>query len=106
MQQLECSGGFATQNSADEIGYDVFAGETENVEHILFHYFVATECDQLVEHRFRIPHSPFGAARDRMRGRRCQRDFLFFSNELQMLRDQIAGNAMEIEALATTENGR
>ena len=94
VQELERSGRFGTQDSADEIGHHLFAGEPKNVKHVLFRHFLTTKRDQLVEHRFRIPHSAFGASRDRVRGRRGQRDLFFLSDELQMLGDQIAGDAM------------
>ncbi len=41
-----------------------------------------------------------------MPSRRLQRDFFLVGNELQMLRNQISGNAVKIEALAATQNGR
>ena len=94
VQKPKRTGSFATQNPADEIGHYLFASEPKNIEHVFFRHFFTTKRDQLVEHRFRIPHSAFGAARDRMCSCRGQRDFLFLSDELQMLRDQIAGYAV------------
>ena len=84
----------------------MLAGESENIEHVGFGNFLATKGDQLIEHRFGIAQSAFGAAGDGVRGRGLERDFLLSGDELQMLRNQIRRDAVQVEALAAAQDCR
>src|SRR5262249_37852573 len=106
MQQIDRLRCFAVQNPACKIDYHLFACESENIEHIALVDFFSAKGDELIEHRFRIAKTALRAARDRMRRSSLERDLLFLRNELQVLRNQIRGNAMQIEPLTTAENGR
>jgi hypothetical protein len=50
--------------------------------------------------------SAFCAASNGVRGGGLKGDFFFAGNELQMLRDKVGRNAVKIEPLAPTEDGR
>jgi hypothetical protein len=65
----------------------LFAGESENVEHIALGNFFSAKGNELIKHRLCIAQAAFRAARDRVCGRRLQRDLLFLCDELQVLRD-------------------
>ena len=64
----------AAQNLVGEIGDRLFARESEDLQHIRFADRVPAKRDELIEHRLRIAQSAFRSARDRMRGRRLERD--------------------------------
>src|SRR5206468_12675411 len=79
--------------------------ESENTEHIALGNFFSAKGNELIEHRLCIAQAALCAACDRVCGRRFQRDLLFLRDELQVLRDQICRDAMQIESLATAEDG-
>ena len=106
VEEVECAGRFTTQNLSGEIGHGLFARESEHVEHVILPDLFSAESDELIEHRFRIAQAALGAARDCMRSRRLQRDFFFSGNELEMLRNQICRDTMEIEPLTAAQNRR
>ena len=89
-----------------EIGHGLFAGESEDVQHVGLRDRLAAKRDQLIEHRFRVAQSAVRAARDGVRRGRLERDLLLSGDELQMFRDQVRRNAMQIETLAAAEDGR
>src|SRR5438552_1284996 len=105
MQQIDRVGRFSPQNPSREIDHGLFAREPENIEHIALAYFFAAKGDQLIEHRFRITEASFRSARDRVRRRGLKRDLFFSGDQLQVLRDQVCRNAMEVEPLTAAENG-
>ena len=84
----------------------MLAGESENIEHVGFGNFLAAEADQLIEHRFGIAQSAFGPAGDGVRGRGRECDFLLSGDELEMLRNQVRGDAVQVEALAAAQDCR
>src|SRR5262249_51378995 len=94
MQQTDRFRCFAAQNPTCKIDYNLFACESENIEHVALVDFVSAKGDELISDRFRIAKAALRAARDRMRRTRLERDLLFLGNELQVLRNQIRGNAM------------
>ena len=106
VQQVERFRRFAAQNFFGEIAHRLFAGEPEDIQHIAFGDFFAAKRDQLIEHRLGVAQAALRSARDRVRGRRLERDLLLPGDELQMLRDQVRRDAMEIESLAAAQDGR
>ena len=106
VQKLERFRGGAAQNFLGEIRDRLFAGESENAEHIRLLDFLAAKRDQLIEHRLGVAQSAIGASRDRVRRRRRERDLLVLRDELQMIGDQIRRNPMKIEALTAAQNCR
>src|SRR5438552_16917410 len=99
MQQIDRLRRFGPQNVSHQDDYRWIAGESENIEHIVLADFLSAKCHQLIEHRFRIAQTAFCTARDRVRSRRLQRDLFFSSDELEMLRNEIIRDAVEIEPL-------
>ncbi len=97
---------FAAENLRGEVRHRLLAGETENAEHILLGDFLAAERDQLVEHRLGIAQAAIGALGNRVGRSRLERHLFVRRDVLQVIGDQVRGNAMEIEALAAAENGR
>src|SRR4029450_1373425 len=106
MQQIDRACSFASQNSSCQIDNRLFARESKDIEHIVLADFLATKCNQLIEHRFRIAQATLCAACNRMRSRGLKRDFLLSRNELQMFRDQVCRNAVEIKALRAAQHAR
>ena len=96
----------AAQNLLGKFGHRLLAGESEDIQHVALRDLVAAKRDQLIEHRFRVAQSAIRAARDRMRRRRLERDLLFSGDELQMLRDQVRRDAVQIETLAAAQDRR
>ncbi len=83
----------------------MFACETENIEHIVFADFLSTKRDELIEHRFRVAQTTLGSTRNRMRSRGLKRDVFLSRNELEMFRDEVCRNAVEIKSLTAAQNG-
>src|SRR5262249_38277201 len=106
MQQIDCARSFTSQNPPGKIDNRLFACESKNIEHIVLGNFLSAKRDELIEHRFRVAQTALGSTRNRMRGRRLKRDFLLFSYELKMLRDQVCRNTVEIKPLTAAQNGR
>ena len=106
VEQGERFGRLAAQNFLGETRDRLFARETKDVEHVALRDRFAAKRDELIEHRLRIAQAAIRAARDRVSRRRLQLHLLLPGDELQMLRDQIRGNPMQIETLATAQNGR
>src|SRR5205085_668526 len=106
MQEFDRFRCFSSNNTLRKVDHGLFAGESENVEHIALSDFVPAKCDQLIEHRFGISQATLRAARNRMCCRRFERDLFFSGDELQVLRYQICRNPMKIEPLTPTEDGR
>ena len=104
MQQIDRPRCFSSQYSSCKIDHGLFAGESEHVKHIALADFLSAKRDQLIEHRFRIAQAAFRSARDRVRCRRLQRNLLFSGDELQMLRDQVCRDPVEIESLTAAQN--
>src|SRR5439155_1251150 len=73
-------------------------------KHVGFFDLVAAKADELVERRFGIAHRAFGPARDGVKGRLVNFDFLLFSDERQMLDDEGGGDAPQVEPLAARKN--
>src|SRR5438046_1313400 len=105
MQHIDRVARSPPHNPSREIDHGLFAREPENIEDIALAYFYAAKGDQLIEHRFRITEASFRSARDRVRRRGLKRDLFFSGDQLQVLRDQVCRNAMEVEPLTAAENG-
>src|SRR5262249_541186 len=97
--------GLPTQDFLREIGHCLLTGETKNAEDVALTDRLAAKGDQLIEHRLGIAQTTIRPPCDGVRGRRLQFHFLLLCDELEMLRDQIGWNAMEIEPLATAQDG-
>ena len=106
MQQFDRFRCCASKNASRKVDHRLFAGKSENVEHIALRDFVPAKRDQLIEHRFGISQAAFCAARNRVRCRRFERDLFFSGDELQVLRDQICWDPVKIESLTPTKDGR
>src|SRR6184192_3342982 len=104
MKQIDRVGCFSLQNLSRKIDDRLFAGESENAKHIALADLAAAKRDELIEHRFCIAQPAFRAARDCVRCRRLQRDLFFSGDELQVLRDQIRRDTMQIEPLTAAQN--
>src|SRR5262249_22932083 len=104
MQQIDRARCFTTQYSSRKIDDRLFACESENIEHIALADFFSAKRDQLIEHRFGVAQAPFRAARDRVRCRWLQRDLFFFGNKLQVLRDEVRRDSVQIEPLTAAQN--
>jgi hypothetical protein len=83
----------------------LFTGKSENIEDIVLSNFFSAKGNQLIEHRLCIAQAALRAARDRVRGSRFQSDLLLLRDELQVLRDEICRDAMQIEPLAAAQDG-
>src|SRR6266487_3145042 len=99
MQQIDRVRCFSSQNAARKINHRLLACESEDIEHVALADFLATKCNELIEHRLRIAQTAPRAARNRVRCRRLQRNLFFSGDELQVLRDQVRRDTMEIESL-------
>src|SRR6266404_5719811 len=99
MQQIDRVRCFSSQNAARQIDHCLLAREPEDIEHIALADFLSTKCNELIEHRLRIAQTALRAARDSVRCRRLQGDLFLSGDELQVLRDQVRRDTMEIESL-------
>src|SRR5262249_16017864 len=104
VEQIDCGRSLRSKNSAGEIDKGLFAGKPENVEHIALFDFFSTKRDELIEHRLGITQPAVRAAGNRVRSPRLQSDLFFAGDELQVLRDQIRRNAMQIEPLTPAQD--
>src|SRR5437016_13336943 len=103
MQQIDCVRGLSSQNPPRKIDPGLFARESENIKHIALADFFAAKRDQLIEHGFGIAQAAFRSTRDRVRCRGLQRNLFSSGDELQVLRDQVRRDTMEIEPLAAAQ---
>src|SRR4029077_3907055 len=99
MQQIDRVRCFSSQNAPSQINHCLLACESEDIEHIALADFLPAECNELIKHRLRIAQTALRAACDRVPSRRLQGDLFFSGDELQVLRDQVRRDAMEIESL-------
>ena len=60
----------------------------------------------MIEHRLRVAQAAIGAARDGVGRSRIQFHLFLFRDELQVLRDQVGRNAVQIETLTTAQDRR
>src|SRR4030095_6996453 len=105
MQQIDRVWSFTPQNPPGETDNGLFACKSKNIEHIVLADFLSAKRDELIEHRFRVAQTALGSTRDRMRGGGLKRDFFLFRNELQMFRDEVCRDAVQIKPLTPAQNG-
>ena len=84
----------------------MFAGKSKNVQDVGFRDFFSAKSYQLIEHRFCVAQSAFRSARDGMRRGRFEHELFLDRDELQMFRDQVGRDAVQIKPLASTQNCR
>ena len=83
----------------------VVGGEAENLKDIFLGDVFATEGDELIEHRLRIPHPALSTPRDRVGSEVVKLDLLFPGDMEEVLGDDSLGDAPEVKALASRDNG-
>src|SRR4030095_17260653 len=105
MQYIDRVRSFTSQNPPCKIDNGLFACESENIEHIVFADFLSAKRDELIQHRFRVAQPPLGSARNRMRTRGLKRNFFLSGNELQMFRDEVCRDAVEIKPRTAAQHG-
>ena len=96
---------FSAQNRSAEGTNAVVAGQTEDIEHVLLGDAVATEGDELIEHRLGITHPTVRAHGNGVSRKGLEFHLFQFRNVLKMLRNERSRNLPEIEALAAAQNG-